>query len=159
MNFWAWLENSSWALTILNTHWIYSVCEVSHFFSLFVLVGTAVLVDLRVLGVIPRGEPATQLAKRFFPWACMALGVVVLSGFLLFTTDALHYVRNEVFWVKLSAMLLAVISSLVVQAMASSRDTLMALPVGAKLVSVISLVLWIGTIIAAVEVPALTGVG
>jgi hypothetical protein len=47
----------------------------------------------------------------------------------------------------------------VVQRNAAKWDVLPTIPPGAKLVALVSLLLWIGTIVMAVEIPALTGVG
>jgi uncharacterized membrane protein len=154
-----WLENTSWVTTLTNSQWMYSVCEISHYFSLFVAIGTIVIVDLRILGLAGRRQPAAQLAKELFPWAWKALCVVILSGFLMYTTDAVDYAHNRVFYAKLSAMLLAILASLVVQRNAAKWDVLPTMPHVAKLVALVSLLLWIGTIVMAVEIPALTGVG
>ena len=159
ISFAKWLEHTFWVTTLSNTPWMYSTCEVAHYFSLFVLVGMIVVVDLRILGIATRRRSAVELAALVFPWANIALGVVIVSGFLMFTTDADRYVSNKVFFAKLFVMLLAIISSLAVFRDASKSDLSAATPFRVKLTAVVSLALWIGTIIVAVEIPAITGVG
>jgi hypothetical protein len=70
MSLMRWLRYSSWITAINKTGWMYATAEVAHHFSLFVLVGTTVLVDLRVLEVTARSESVAQVADQFFPWTC-----------------------------------------------------------------------------------------
>jgi uncharacterized membrane protein YbaN (DUF454 family) len=55
--------------------------------------------------------------------------------------------------------LLAIIANIIVQQKVRSWNQLPAIPAFAKLIAVVSIVLWVGAILAGVEVPALTGVG
>ncbi len=61
-NFFESLEHTSWVMTIAETGWLYAAVSVTHYFTLFVLVGTIVLVDLRILGVAARSQSVTQVA-------------------------------------------------------------------------------------------------
>jgi uncharacterized membrane protein YbaN (DUF454 family) len=55
--------------------------------------------------------------------------------------------------------LLAVLANIIVQQKVRTWNKLPAMPAWAKLVAFASICLWVGAIIAGVEVPALTGVG
>ena len=133
--------------------------EIVHYFSMFILVGSIMVVDLRVLGLLGRGQQATQFANRFFPWIWISLALNFLSGFLMFAGSAASYYRNDVFYDKAGVILLAVIASIIVQQRLPKWDRLPAMPARARFLAVLSIGLWIGAIIAGVEVPALTGVG
>ena len=159
MNLWAWLENSSLSVAISYSKWMYSACEVAHFFSFFIIVGATIMVDLRVLNLISQRRPVSELARQLFPWTYIPLCVVILSGFLMFTTDAIHYAPSNVFQIKMLLTSLAIVSSLFLQRKVSNLEVASVIPVGAKVTAILSVVLWIGAIIAAVEGPALTGVG
>ena len=117
------------------------------------------IVDLRVLGAVGRRQDAKQLADWLFPWIWISLGLNVLSGFVMFAGTAPSYYGNDIFYDKLMIILLAVIVNLVVQQQVPKWNQLSAMPAGAKLLAFVSIMLWIGAIIAGVEVPALTGVG
>jgi hypothetical protein len=126
---------------------------------MFVVVGLAVVVDLRVLGVAGRNQTATQLGKRFFPWVWAAFAFNILSGFLMFAGNAQAYIPEWTFHLKMAVVLLAVIFTVFVQWRAPQWDQLPGMPIGAKMVALVSLVLWIGAILAGVEIPALSGIG
>ena len=154
-----WLQDNSFIAVINGTAWTAAATEIVHYFSMFVLVGSMVIVDLRVLGLVGRRQDATQLAARLFPWIWVSLALNFLSGFLMFAGSATAYYRNDIFYDKMGVVLLAIVANLVVQQKVRAWDQLPAMPAWAKLIAVLSIGLWIGAIIAGVEVPALTGVG
>ena len=133
--------------------------EILHYFSMFILVGSMVIVDLRVLGLVARRQDAAQLAERLFPWIWISLALNFLTGFLMFAGSAVSYYRNDVFYDKIGIIVLAIVVNIFVQKKVRKWDQLPAMPAWAKLIAVVSIGLWIGAIIAGVEVPALTGVG
>jgi hypothetical protein len=158
-NFFESLEHTSWVMTIAETGWLYATVSVIHYFTLFVLVGTIVLVDLRILGVAARSQSVTQVAETLFPWTWTALGLALLSGFLMFTTDGGDYYPDPVFRVKMTVILLALISAVIVQRNVRKWDQAPVISMGAKLVAFVSIVLWVGAILAGVEIAAISGLG
>ena len=154
-----WLQDNSFVAAINGTAWTAAALEIVHYFSMFILVGSMVIVDLRVLGLVGRRQDATQLADRLFPWIWASLGLNFLSGFLMFAGSATAYYHNDIFYDKLGVILLAIVASIIVQRKVRKWNQLPAMPAWAKLIAVVSIGLWIGAIIAGVEVPALTGIG
>jgi len=116
-------------------------------------------VDLRLIGVAAKRRNATELADDLFPIMWVGLALNFLSGFILFAGGAPDFYGNHVFYFKLGIILVAVILGIIVQANVKKWDRPTGIPLGAKMLAFVSLALWIGSILAAVEVPALTGVG
>lgn len=158
-NFGEWIEHLSWVEYLGMTAWLYSSVAVVHYFTLLVLVGTGVLVDLRVLGLAATRKPVAQVSEQIYPWMWGAFWLAVLSGFLMFTTDAGDYLPDTVFRVKMTTILLAVISTILVQRGVPKWAQLPSIPAGAKVLASISLLLWIGSILAGVEIAAISGLG
>jgi uncharacterized membrane protein len=154
-----WLQDNSFIAVLNGTAWTAATLEIVHYFSMFILVGSMMIVDLRVLGLVGRQQDATQLADWLFPWVWVSLALNFLSGFFMFAGSAISYYRNDIFYDKLGVILLAILANLIVQQKVRKWDQLPAMPAWAKLIAVVSIGLWIGAIIAGVEVPALTGVG
>lgn len=158
-NFCEWLEHTRLISTIAETGWMYATFSVIHYFSLFVLVGTIALIDLRVLGVASRRQSIAKVAGQLFPWTWTALGLALLSGFVMFGTDAGDFYPDKVFRVKMAVILLALLFSVIIQQNVRNWDRLPFLSSGAKLVALVSLLLWVGAILAGVEVAAISGLG
>jgi hypothetical protein len=159
LQFCEWLEHSSWVTTIGGTGWMYQTVEITHYFSLFVLVGTTLIVDLRVLGVAARRQSVTQISEQFFPWVWTALSLAVLSGFVMFATDAGDYYADWVFRVKMSVILLAIVFTIIVQRNAAKWNRPAARHTWFKIAAFASLLFWIGAILAGVEISAISGLG
>ena len=159
LEFCRWLQENSVIAFINGTAWTAAAMEIIHYFSMFILVGSMVIVDLRVLGLVGRRQDAAQLADRLFPWIWASLALNFLSGFFMYAGSAVSYYGNSVFYDKMIVILLAIVANIIVQQKVRGWNELPAVPAWAKLIAVVSIGLWIGAIIAGVEVPALTGVG
>jgi uncharacterized membrane protein len=154
-----WLQNNSFIAVINGTSWTAAALEIVHYFSMFILVGSMVIVDLRILGLVGRRQDVTLLADRLFPWIWASLVLNFLSGFLMFAGSATAYYHNDIFYDKVGVILLAIVANIIVQQKVRKWNQLPAMPAWAKLIAVLSIGLWVGAIIAGVEVPALTGIG
>jgi uncharacterized membrane protein len=156
---WENLEHVKWVKVLAQTGWLYVLVSVIHYFTLLFFIGTIVLVDLRILGVADRNQTVSQLAEQLVPWTWVGFALAMISGFLLFTTDAGDYAFDTPFRVKMLTILLAFIFAMIVQWNVPAWNRLPAMPAAAKVVAFLSLVLWLGTILAGVEIAALSGLG
>jgi len=158
-HFFEWLEHNPWIVAANSSASISAGLEVVHYFSFFVLIGAIAIVDLRILGLAGRRQSAARLSELAFPWVWTGFGFAVLSGFIMFAGDAGQYLHNEIFHRKLLVIVLAAAFAALVQRNVAKWDRHAAIPAGAKLVALISLLLWVGAILMGVDVPAITGVG
>jgi hypothetical protein len=156
---WEALEQLSWVQTLSQTGWMYASVSVVHYFSIFVFIGTIVILDLRLLGLTARRQTPTQLADQLSPWTWTFLTLALVSGFLEFATSAGDYVQTWPFRIKMLVILAAIVFTVIVRWNISKWDRLPALPTIAKVLAAVSLVLWIGSILAGTEIAALTGLG
>jgi hypothetical protein len=156
---WESLEHVGWIMILANTGWLYAAVSVIHYFTLFFFIGTIVLVDLRILGVADRNQTIAQLAEQLLPWTWIGFTLAMISGFLLFATDAGDYAPDKVFQAKMLVILLAVVFTVMVQKGVRKWNQLPTVPAGAKLVAFASLVLWVGAILAGVDIAAISGLG
>jgi hypothetical protein len=156
---WQALQHAAWVETIAVSRGLYGLLLVVHYCGLFVCVGAIILLDLSILGAANRNRPLPALARQLRPWTWNGFGASVVSGFLLFTTKAGSYVTATPFLVKLSIVGVAVFAAVIVERRVPKWDQARAVPVPARLLALISIVLWLAAILAGVEVPALTGLG
>jgi hypothetical protein len=130
----------------------------SHYFSLFLTIGSMAVLNLRVLGVAGRKQTITQIANLYSRWMWIGLAVLFVSGTMMAAGDSVLYCTNGVFGIKLALIVLAAISGVIIQRSARTWDRAPAVPAAAKALAFVSLILWVGTILAAVQIPALTSV-
>ena len=156
---WEALEQVRWVKVLATTGWLYSSVSVIHYFTLFFFIGTIVLVDLRILGLAGRGQTISLLAEQLLPWTWIGFTLAMISGFLLFTTDAGDYAPDHVFQAKMLVILLALIFTVIVHRGQRKWNQLPAIPLGVKVIAALSLLLWLGAILAGVDIAALSGLG
>ena len=154
MAFSRWLQHIPWVESLTGNAVQISIVWLFHFLGFFLVVGTTVFVDLRILGLAGRRQNLALLAEQLFPWSWIGLALVVPSGFLMFAGYATQFYPAGVFRIKVLAFLLAVVFGIVIQRGVPRWTGSPSLTASAKVVALISLILWIGTILASVEVPA-----
>jgi hypothetical protein len=113
--FCTWVETMPWAVAIRASSWMYPVILWVHFVGLSLWLATCLSVDLRLIGVGPRGQAAAELSEGLFVLNWIGFGVAFLGGFLLWSAEATVYVTNASFNVKLALLPLALIWHVVVQ--------------------------------------------
>lgn len=153
------LQDNSIIVTLTSTGWTAAGLAILHYYSMFVLVGSMTIVDLRVLGVVGYGYSVGDFSRRIFPWVWLSLAVNLVSGFIMFAGDATAYVPTHSFQLKLLVVLVATILSMIVQWRILRWEQTTVLPAGAKILAAISLLFWVGSILMGVEVPAISGIG
>jgi hypothetical protein len=156
---WEGLQHAGWVTALATSRWLYGLVSVVHYSAVFFCIGTIVLLDLRILGVADRSQALSRFAGQLRSWTWIAFGSAVASGFLLFATEAGDYAAVTPFRVKMLIIVLAVISALAKEWSVPNWDRAPVIPVTAKLLALVSIVLWLGAILAGVEVAPLTGLG
>ena len=156
---WAALQHAEWVTILATSRWLYGLVSVVHYVSLFSCIGTIVLLDLRILGVAERNQALTAFAEQLRPWIWIGSGAAVVSGFLLFATEAGDYAAVTPFYVKMLIVALALISAVAIEWSVPKWSLAPVMPMTARLLALISIALWLGAILAAVEIAPLTGLG
>ena len=146
-----WIETSRLAALMRESLWLYPAVEIVHIVGFVVLVGAAVMFDLRLLGV-SRALPASLMARHHLPWARAALLLVVPSGLMMFAAHATEFADNPAFRVKLILLAAAGLNALLFHRGAfrsvTGWETEARIPATARAAAVLSLVLWVGVITA-----------
>jgi hypothetical protein len=154
-----WLETNS-LIVRLDTSIVWSsLCEILHYSGFFLVVGSTVIVNLRLLGLAGKKENPSALAEQLAPWMWIGLAMTLVSGFVLFAGEATDFYNAITFRIKILWILVATIVGAIVFYVVARSAEKTPTPVWTKIVAFISLVLWIGAILISVEVPAISGVG
>jgi len=133
---------------IARWEWVFPVIESLHICGFTLLVGTIVILDLRLLGLRLKQQPISQLAHALSPWIWAGIFVQLITGPYLFSGDPFEYVQIAAFRTKMLLFALALIFHFTVTraATAPSRD---AAPLGwRRPAAVVSLGLWAGVMLA-----------
>ena len=106
-----WLEDSSLASAIRRSAWLYPALEIVHIAGIVLLVGPALMFDLRLLGFGKR-IPVHPLARFLLSWSRKGLFLIVPSGIFLFITNATTLAYDPIFLVKMILLVVAGLNAL-----------------------------------------------
>jgi hypothetical protein len=142
--FFTWVENSGLGGTIRSSSWLFPVIEAVHLLGLAVIGGAVLVVDLRLFGFGLLRQPVAQLARDAQRWLIGSLIVMVATGSLLFTSEAIKCYYHAAFWFKMSSLFLAIVFTFTVHRKVALADETQVRPLWSKLVALVSIMLWTG---------------
>ena len=143
-----WLDQSDVAILIRQSPLLFPAIEIVHIIGFIVLVGSAFLFDLRLLGLAKKLS-VRDVADYVLPWSRGSLIFVIPSGILLFISQAKALSTNGVFGLKLILILLAFINAGIFHRFtfdSTSDWQISGTPPGAKAAAIISMTLWVSVI-------------
>ena len=147
-----WLEQTAVGSHVRESLWLFPVIETVHIFGIILLVGATSILDLRLMGVTFREEPISKLARRFLPWAWAGFLIQVVTGLLLFSSEATKMYGNLGFEIKMLLILVAGINAFVFHEIAYQSvgkwDNDPVAPIGARAAGLLSILLWFGIVAA-----------
>tara|TARA_R110002072_G_scaffold4663_2_gene32341 strand:+ start:1337 stop:1840 length:504 start_codon:yes stop_codon:yes gene_type:complete len=80
------------------------ILQTIHLLGLAVLMGSIVMICLRLLNVAARRQDAGELMGRLFPWFVWSLPVMLFSALPFFLARPQRYIYNPVFAIKMAAL-------------------------------------------------------
>ncbi len=143
------LQESALGHAMRSSPALYPAVEILHIFGFVVLVGSILALDMRVLG-LARAIPIPPMAQLLLPLSRAGFLLAISMGFLLFSADAAHTVRNPAFQAKLLLIAAALVNIVIAHAgpWRHVADWGPEAPGGAKVTAFVSLLLWFGAVCA-----------
>ena len=141
-----WIRVASIAGFINTTNWAWPTLETLHFIGLSMILGVALVVNLRMLGVAK--NISFSALHRLLPWGILGFGLNVSTGLLFFVTIPEQYTQNLALHIKMILMMIAGVNILYFTIfeepwkLGPGDDA----SVRAKVVTTVTVVLWIGVI-------------
>jgi Na+-transporting methylmalonyl-CoA/oxaloacetate decarboxylase beta subunit len=147
-----WLENGSMGTTIRQSLWLFPVIETIHIFGIIFLVGSTSILDLRLMGLTFKQDTVSTLAERFLPWTWAGFVIQVVTGVLLFSSEATKMFDNRAFQVKMLLIVLAGVNAFVFHTLAYKSvgkwENDPVAPFAARFAGTFSILLWFAIVAA-----------
>jgi hypothetical protein len=137
------LEASSMAAWLRGSTWAYPAANLVHLLGLTLLIGPIALLDLRLLGA-GRRFVLVDVSAALTPWAITGLLILMSSGCLLFSADAVPLHKNPILQFKLGTIALALANAMVFRHLWTYRlaDWDNRPPLAGRIQAALSLALW-----------------
>jgi hypothetical protein len=142
--FFAWCDNLPVAIAIRNSRVLFPIIESIHILALAVLLGTVIIVSLRLLGFGLTQRPIWDVYSTVAGLRNGALIVMVTTGFLLFCSEAMKCYENPPFWAKMIMLAAAVLFQYTVLRWIAHRPDTSLKRIRAASAALLSLLLWFG---------------
>jgi len=144
------LAQSAWADNIRENDLLFPLLESVHVLAICLVIGTVLALDLRLLGLASVNRSVTRVARGILPLTWAAFAFAVMTGGLLFISNASHYLANRYFDAKICLIGLAGLNMAIFH-LGSARDRSQwesdrRLPFKARLAGGVSIVVWIAVV-------------
>jgi len=97
----AWVSGSPAFTVVAGVSWIIPALQSVHILAVAVVMGSAAMVDLRVLGVVERHRPVGESLERYLPPLFWAVLVLAITGVILIVGEPTRAPFRVIFWAKL----------------------------------------------------------
>lgn len=144
------LQDTKLGVAVRESTWLFPTVECLHVLAITLVVGSIVMMDLRLLGVSSRKLTVAHMANEVLPWTRASFVAAVLTGGTLFTSNAVKYAANTPFQIKMLLIVLAGINMLVFHLIIYRKvhrwNENPRTPFYAKLAGGVSLLCWVGVV-------------
>jgi hypothetical protein len=106
-----WMQNSDIGTGIRESIWLFPIVETTHVLALALSVGVLVWFDLRLMGWGMKHEPVSQIHKQVMPFAFVGFTIMILTGVLLFWSEAEKCYLSGFFRLKVLFLVLAALNA------------------------------------------------
>lgn len=146
-----WVVTTPFSLFIQSELWVIPTLQTVHILCVAIVFTAAAMLDLRLLGLVARGQSVVALSRRFLPTAWLALVILAATGALLIIAEPGRSLLALPFQLKMLLLLAVIILTVVFQRSVAGNaarwDAIPGAP-AAKVTAVISLGLWLAIIVA-----------
>jgi hypothetical protein len=143
-----WIEQTRLGHGIRESKWTFTLSEVAHLLGLTLLLGTVLLLALRLLGFVLQGKSVAGVARELMPLSIGGLTLTLLTGALLFTSEATKCWGNIAFRYKMLFLFLALLFQFTALRRVTRSDERRFSPLVRKSTALVALFLWFGVAIA-----------
>jgi hypothetical protein len=139
-----WFDKSGLGAWVSDSSWLFPAIEAVHIVALTLLFGAILMLNLRLLGLVLTDKPVAQLAKHLAPWVLCSLIIILASGVLLFSSEAMKSYTSVPFRVKMLFLFGAITFHYTIYSRLTRAGEGRVRRIWYKLAAVLSVALWLG---------------
>jgi uncharacterized protein YacL len=152
LDFFSQLADTSWSVELHESQYAYSILESVHVWTMAVFFGLVAMFDLRLLGLIMRTVPVSEVVRRLLPGTIVAFVIMVITGTLLFYAIPVRSYQNIFFRTKMIMLLLAGLNVWIFHSRVfptvAKLDVDRMTPRAARVAGAVSIILWTSVIVS-----------
>jgi len=138
-----WLGNSSIGHAIADSKYAFAIIEVFHLFGIILLLGSASLMALRLVGLTMREQKISDLSRQLGWYTLVGLLTMIVTGLMMVSSIPNKYYQSNLFWWKMGFFWAGVVFHFTIYRKVTRSDRI-GLALGA-FTAIVVIVLWYGT--------------
>jgi hypothetical protein len=146
-----WLATTTVSKALADQPWVVPTSQSIHILAVSAVFASAVMINLRLLGVGAGGRSVSRLSQTLLPWMWRGLAVLLLTGIVQTLVEPVRQFVTPAFWAKMMLILLiATMTALYARAVrrnAPMWDAASSRPPQAKVFAVVSTLIWLAIIV------------
>jgi hypothetical protein len=147
-----WIDQTPLSQTIQATNWIVPTVQTVHILAIAVVASSALMIDLRLIGVFWADRPMKDVSSRFLPLVWWPLLILFATGAIMIISEPARSLKNPAFQLKMMLLMAALIVTGVFQFLQRRNTKFGNLHSGpraaAVTVAIVSMLLWASIIFA-----------
>ena len=138
--------------TIQTVNWIVPAVQTVHILAIAAVMGSVLMINLRLIGAVGRDQPLPRFSERFLPVIWRALPILLATGIIMIVGEPVRSLENPVFQLKMCLLIAAIVVTLGYQVPLRRNPSFWELTKGRRgvslLIALLSLALWVGIVFA-----------
>src|SRR6202011_4466117 len=104
-----WIDQTALSQAIQVTKWAVPAVQTVHILAIAVVASSALMVDLRLIGVFWANRPVKDVMSRFLPLVWWPLLVLLATGVIMIIAEPARSLKNPAFQLKMLLLIAALI--------------------------------------------------
>ena len=104
-----WIDQTPLSQAIQATSWVVPTVQTVHILAIAVVASSALMIDLRLLGVFWADRPMKDVFSRFLPLVWWPLLILVATGVIMIIGEPARSLKNPAFQLKMLLLVTALI--------------------------------------------------
>jgi hypothetical protein len=110
-----WIEQTQLSQSIAAAGWVVPTVQTIHILGIAMVASSALMIDLRLIGVFWANRPLEAVKARFLPLIWWPLLLLLATGIIMITAEPARSLKNPAFQLKMLLLMAALAVTLVFQ--------------------------------------------
>ncbi len=147
-----WIDQTALSQAIQVTNWVLPTVQTIHILAIAAVASSALMIDLRLIGVFWANRPMKEVTSRFLPLVWWPLLILLATGVIMIVAEPTRSLKNPAFQLKMLLLVAALAVTGLFQFLqrrnASFGDPRSGPRAAAVTVAIVSMLLWSSIIFA-----------
>jgi hypothetical protein len=104
-----WIDQTALSQSIQAAGWVVPTVQTIHILAIAIVASSALMIDLRLIGVFWANRPMQAVTSRFLPLVWWPLLILLATGIIMITAEPARSLKNPAFQLKMLLLIAALI--------------------------------------------------